>query len=66
MIFKGGENKMFKEKLEQFNTVNLNLALREKCPYMEFFLIRISRIQTQYGGLLGKSPYSIQIRENTD
>ena len=41
MIFKGGENKMFKEKLEQFNTVNLNLALREKCSYMEFFLIRI-------------------------
>ena len=41
MIFKDGENKMFKVKPEQFNTVNLNLALREKCPNMEFFLVRI-------------------------
>ena len=42
-------------------------SLREKYPNMELFLVRIfSCIRTEYGDLLYKSPYSVQIQENTD
>ena len=40
--------------------------LREKCSNTEFFLVRISRTWTEYRGLLHKSPYSVQLWENTD
>ena len=30
-----------------------------------YFWSVFSRIQTKYGGLLGKSPYSVRMRENT-
>ena len=40
--------------------------LREKCPNTEFFLIRISRIWTEYDDLLRKPPYSVRMRKNTD
>ena len=50
-------------------------AMREKCPYSEFFCFVFSRIWTEYGEILriqsecGKilriSPYSVQMRENT-
>ena len=56
--------------------------VREKCSYQEFFWSLFSQIQTGYGDLfkgknndvilkvfllnLNKSPYSVQMRENTD
>ena len=40
-------------------TVNLSGALREKCPDTEFFLVCIFVN-------LRKSPYSVQMQENTD
>ena len=42
------------------------ITLREKCPYLEFFWSVFSRSQTEYGEILRISPYSVQIRENTD
>ena len=44
----------------------LTLTLCEKCPNTEFFLVVFSCIWTEYGDLLRKSPYSVQIQENTD
>ena len=41
-------------------------SLCEKCPNTEFFLVRISRIRTEYGEIRSISPYSVQMRENTD
>ena len=40
------------------------MTLREKCPNTEFFLVH--RIHTEYGDLRAKSPYSVQMQENTD
>ena len=40
-------------------------TLREKFPYLEFIWSVISRIRTEYGEILRKSLYSIQMRENT-
>ena len=40
-------------------------SLRKRCPYLEFFWSVFSRIGTEYGDLLCKSPYSVQRRENT-
>ena len=40
--------------------LNKDLALREKCPNTEFFLVYI------FLYLLRKSPYSVRIQENTD
>ena len=37
-------------------------ALREKCRYSEFFWSIFSHIWTEYGD----SPYSVEMRENTD
>ena len=36
-------------------------AVREKCPYSEFFWPMFSRIWTEYGDI---SPYSVRMREN--
>ena len=44
----------------------LTLALRKKCPYSELFWSVFSRIRTEYGEILRISPYSVQMRENTD
>ena len=44
----------------------LQKSLREKCPDKEFFLVLFSCIRTEYGDLRIKSPYSVQIQENTD
>ena len=38
----------------------------EKCPNAEIFLFVVSCIRTEYGDLRRKSPYSVQIQENTD
>ena len=43
-----------------------NLALREKCPYSEFFWSVFSCICTEYGEILSMSPYSARLRENTN
>ena len=42
------------------------LALREKCPYSELFWSVFSHIWTEYGEIQSISPYSVQMRENTD
>ena len=42
------------------------IALREKCPNTELFLVLFSCIRTEYGDLGNKSPYSVQIQENPD
>ena len=42
------------------------LALPEKCSNKTFFWSVFSCIQTEYGYLLSKSPYSVRIQENTD
>ena len=47
---------------KQYNKV----TLRKKCPYSELFWSVFSRIRTEYGNLLHKSPNSVQMRENTD
>ena len=41
-------------------------TLRRKCPYSEFFWSVFSRIRTEYGEIRSVSPYSVQMRENTD
>ena len=42
------------------------LALRERCPYSEFFWSVISRIQTEDGEIRRISPYSVQMRDKMD
>ena len=44
----------------------LTNSLREKCPYSELFWSVFSRIQTEYGELQSKSPYSVRMQEYTD
>ena len=44
----------------------ISAGLREKCPYSELFWSVFSRIRTEYGKIQHISPYSVQIRENTD
>ena len=44
----------------------LKITLHEKRPYSEFFWSVFSRIQTEYGGTVRISPYSVRARENTD
>ena len=41
-------------------------TMRKKCSNTEFLWSLFSRIWTKYGDLRSKSPYSVQIRENTD
>ena len=45
---------------------NVYHPLRKKCPYSEFFWSAFSRIRTEYGDLLHKSPYSIQMPKSMD
>ena len=42
------------------------LTLRKRCLYSELFWSAFSRICTEYEAILRISPYSVQIRENTD
>ena len=43
-----------------------NVRLQEKCLYSELFWSVFSRIRSEYGEILGISPYSVRVRENTD
>ena len=38
----------------------------EKCPYLEFFWSVFSRIRNECKEIRSISPYSVQMRENTD
>ena len=42
------------------------MTLRKTCPYTELFWSVFFRIWTEYGELRSISPYSVQMRENTD
>ena len=42
------------------------VTLRKKYLYSEFFWPIFSRIRTKYGQIRSISPYSVQMRENTD
>ena len=42
------------------------MSLREKFAYSELFWSVFSHIQTEYEEILRISPYSVQMRENTD
>ena len=42
------------------------VALCKSCPNAEFYWFIFSHIWTEYGDFRSKSPYSVQIRENTD
>ena len=42
------------------------MALCKTCPYTELFWSVFFRIWTEYGELRSISPYSVQMRENTD
>ena len=44
----------------------MNVALREKCSYSEFFWSVFSHIRTEYGEIRSISPFSVRMRENTD
>ena len=44
----------------------LRIALREKCLYSRFFWSVFSRIRTEYGEILGISPYSVRLWGYTD
>ena len=44
----------------------VRFSLCKKSPYSEFIWSAFSRIRTEYGGLLRKSPYSLRMRENAD
>ena len=44
----------------------IRATLRKKCPYSELFWPVFSGIRTEYGEILGISPYLVQMRENTD
>ena len=43
-----------------------SIPLRKRCPYSEFFLTMFSGIWTEYGDLVRRSLYSVQMKENTD
>ena len=42
------------------------LALRKKCPNMEFFLVQVFPYCTEYRDIRRKSQYSVQTWENMD
>ena len=44
----------------------LTFSLREICPNTEFFWSVFCRIRTEYREIRSISPYSVQMRENTD
>ena len=41
-------------------------TLRERVSVLGVFLVRISRIRTEYGEIRSISPYSVQMQQNTD
>ena len=44
----------------------METSLRGKCPNTEVFWSVFSRIRAEYGEIIRISPYSVQMRENTD
>ena len=48
------------KKLDKLFFSRVNITLREKCPYSEFFRSVFSR------SIRSISPYSVRMRENTD
>ena len=54
------------ERLSDSWKLCLNLSLRKKCSYSEFFWSVFSRFRIEYGESRSKSPYLVQMRENTD
>ena len=46
--------------------LNIGLALREKCPYLEFFWSIFPRSWTKYGEIRSISLYSVRMQKNTD
>ena len=44
----------------------VEVILRGKCPYMEFFWVVFSCIWNECGDVLCKSPYSVRMWENKD
>ena len=48
------------------NWYRVFISLRRKCPYSELFWSTFSLIWTEYGETRSNSPYSVQMRENTD
>ena len=54
--------KLFHLNIDQMN----KLKMCKKCPYSELFWSVISRIRTEYGGILRIFPYLVQMRENKD
>ena len=53
---------LFHLNIDQMN----KLKMCKKCPYSELFWSVISRIRTEYGGILRIFPYLVQMRENKD
>ena len=49
-----------------FFAFRLCYAMRKKCPYLELFWSKFSRMLTEYGEVLRISPYSVRIRKNAD
>ena len=45
---------------------SMELPLREKCPYSEFFWSIFPRIWTEYGEIGRISPHLVRMKENTD
>ena len=69
------KNTFFKENLRttasgfrfvRQSIVSSPFPLREKCPYSESFCSVFSRIRTENREILRISPYSVQMRGNTD
>ena len=45
---------------------NSSFSLHEKCPIRKLFVVRFSRIRTEYGEIRIISPYSVRMRESTN
>ena len=65
-IVKPGLNTEQKESKYGALFVPMFPYLDQKYPDSEFFWSLFSRIQTEYGYFLCKSPYLVQMRENVD
>ena len=54
---------------EYFENLQYHISFfpqRKRCPYSELFCYVFSRIWTEYGEILGMSPYSVRMPENAD
>ena len=49
--------------MKYFHQTYTRYTLRKNCLYSEFFWPAFSRIRTEYGDLLCKSPYSVRMQE---